>query len=202
MGSDPGCSLRGLTPTFQPSQRGSSLVEVLVTMVVVAFGLLGLAAFQAKAQVGAVESYQRAQAAVLLQNMQSRLSGNSAAAEDYITTTPLGVSDTASTDCETLLTVSARDKCEWSQALKGASELRGTAKAGAMQGARGCVSRLQAMNDALGVCTPAVYLVTVAWQGLHPTKAPAQTCGADQYGAETNRRAISARVAVGLPNCI
>jgi type IV pilus assembly protein PilV len=171
-------------------------------MVVVAFGLLGLAAFQAKAQVGSVESYQRAQAAVLLQDMQSRLAGNSAAAADYTTTTPLGVGDTASTDCDALTSVSARDKCAWSQALKGASEVRGTAKVGAMQGARGCVTQLQAMNDALGVCTPAVYLVTVAWQGLHPTKAPAQTCGANQYGAETHRRALSARVAVGLPNCI
>ena len=47
-------------------QRGVSLIEVLITMVVVAFGLLGLAAFQAKAQVGSIESYQRAQAAVLL----------------------------------------------------------------------------------------------------------------------------------------
>lgn len=200
-GSDPGCSVRGLTPTLQ-LQFGTSLVEVLVTMVVVAFGLLGLAAFQSKAQVGSIESYQRAQAAVLLQDMQSRLAGNSAAADGYVTTSALGTSDTV-TDCSTAAAGSARDKCEWSQALKGAGEVKqGGGRVGAMQGARGCVARLQAMNDALGVCTPAVYLVTVAWQGMHPTKAPAQTCGAGLYGPDTNRRALSVRVAVGLPNCI
>jgi type IV pilus assembly protein PilV len=55
---------------FSPSrQRGTSLVEVLVTVIVLAFGLLGIAALQAKAQVGNLEAYQRAQAVVLLQDM-------------------------------------------------------------------------------------------------------------------------------------
>jgi type IV pilus assembly protein PilV len=182
-------------------QRGTSLVEVLITMVVLAFGLLGLAAFQSKAQVGSVESYQRAQASVLLQDMQSRLLGNSADAASYVTTTPLGADDTDATDCATLAAGAARDKCEWSQALKGASEQKGTSKIGAMQDARGCVAQLQAENTAAGVCTPAVYLVTVAWQGLHKTKPPAQACGKDQYGDDSNRRALSVRVAVGLPSC-
>jgi type IV pilus assembly protein PilV len=184
----------------QTRQRGTSLVEVLVTLVVVAFGLLGIAAFQAKAQVGSIESYQRAAAAVLLEDMQSRMTGNRAAAASYVTATPLGTDDGLDTDCSTLAGA-ARDKCEWSQALKGAAEKAGTRQAGAMQGARGCVTEVQAKNDAAGVCIPAVYLVTVAWQGLHPTKAPAQACAKGSYGDDTNRRAMSVRVAVGLPTC-
>ena len=183
-------------------QRGVSLVEVLVTMVVLAFGLLGLAAFQTKAQVGSIESYQRAQAAVLLQDMQSRLSGNSANAAGYLTATPLGTGDGQSTDCRLQPAGSARDKCEWGAALKGAAEKRDGVLGGAMQGARGCIARVQVENRALGVCTPAVYLVSVSWQGLHATRAPLHACGKDLYGAETHRRTISARVAVGLPNCI
>ena len=54
------------------SERGVTLVEVLVTVVILAFGLLGIAAFQAKAQVGSIEAYQRAQAVVLLQDMRKR----------------------------------------------------------------------------------------------------------------------------------
>jgi type IV pilus assembly protein PilV len=188
--------------SFAPRQRGTSLVEVLVTMVVVAFGLLGLAAFQAKAQVGSIESYQRAQASVLLQDMQSRMAGNGSHAADYITTNPLGTGDTASTDCATATAGAARDRCEWSRALKGAAELKGDAKVGAMKDARGCVTQVQAKNEAAGVCTPAIYLVTVAWQGLHQTRAPAQACGKDQYGDDTYRRTLSVRVAVGLPACI
>lgn len=181
--------------------RGVSLIEVLITMVVLAFGLLGLAAFQAKAHVGTIESYQRAQAAVLLQDMQSRLSGNSAKAAEYLTATPLGTSSTVGSNCAAAAAGSARDLCEWNAALQGAAERRGTANAGAMQGARGCIEEVRAKNEAPGVCIPAVYLITVAWQGMHPTRAPSQACGRNQYGADTHRRVVSARVAVGLPSC-
>ena len=181
--------------------RGVSLVEVLITMVVLAFGLLGLAAFQAKAHVGTIESYQRAQAAVLLQDMQARLSANSANAAGYVTPAPLGTGSTLGTDCAAAAVGKARDLCEWNLALKGAAEQRGTTNAGAMQGARGCIALARASNEAPGVCTPAVYLVTVAWQGMHATRAPAQACGKDQYGTDTHRRAVSARVAIGLPGC-
>jgi type II secretory pathway pseudopilin PulG len=50
-------------------QQGSSLLEVLITIVILAFGLLGLAAFQSKVQVAEVESYQRAQAILALADM-------------------------------------------------------------------------------------------------------------------------------------
>jgi len=184
-------------------QRGVSLIEVLITMVVVAFGLLGLAAFQAKAQVGSIESYQRAQAAVLLQDMQSRLSGNGDKAADYKTTTPLGTNNTVGDDCSTAAAGAERDLCEWSAALKGAAEERADGnKAGAMEGARGCIEEVRAADPSPGVCIPAVYRVTVAWQGMHATKAPSQACGRNAYGPDTNRRAVSVRVAIGLPGCI
>jgi type IV pilus assembly protein PilV len=182
------------------TQRGVGLVEVLVTMVLVAFGLLGLAAFQSKAQVGQVESYQRAQAAVLLQDMTARIASNNAAAADYVTATPLGTGVTDGT-CSALTSQAARDKCEWSGILKGAGEVVGTAKVGAIQSARGCIQKVRSEDLSTGVCIPAVYLVTVAWQGLHATKEPSQTCGSGQYGTDGYRRAISARVAVGLTGC-
>lgn len=189
--------------SFPHAQRGVSLIEVLITMVVVAFGLLGLAAFQAKAQVGSIESYQRAQASVLLQDMQSRITGNIANAADYVTEAPLGTDDELDTDCSAAAAGAERDRCEWSAALKGAAEQRADGNhAGAMEGARGCVSELRTEDASPGVCTPAVYLVTVAWQGMHATRAPAQECGRDAYGDDTNRRAVSVRVAVGLPGCV
>jgi type IV pilus assembly protein PilV len=181
--------------------RGVSLIEVLITMVVLAFGLLGLAAFQAKAHVGTIESYQRAQAAVLLQDMGARLSCNSAAAASYVTAAPLGTGSAVGEDCALEAAGSARDLCEWSAALKGAAEQRDDSKVGAMQDARGCIQEVRAKNEAAGVCTPAVYLVTVVWQGMHATRAPAQACGKDLYGEDTHRRAVSVRVAVGLPGC-
>jgi type IV pilus assembly protein PilV len=177
---------------------GVSLIEVLVTVVILAFGLLGLAAFQAKAQLGSVEAYQRAQAIVLLQDMGARLAGNPAHASDYVTAAPLGAGDDQPADCATA-TGSARDVCEWSHALKGAATA--TATDSAVIGARGCIEQVQARDESAGVCRPGIYRVTVAWQGLHPTRAPALACGRDAYGADTNRRAIAVRVAVPTPHC-
>jgi type IV pilus assembly protein PilV len=192
---------RSLSLPTKAGAHGVSLVEVLITMVVLAFGLLGLAAFQAKAHVGTIESYQRAQAAVLLQDMQSRLSGNGDNAGSYVQPAPLGTGSALGADCAAQAAGSARDLCEWSAALKGAAEQRDNINTGAMQGARGCIELLRAKNDAPGVCIPAIYLVTVAWQGMHPTKAPAQACGRNQYGVDTHRRTVSARVVIGLPRC-
>ena len=184
------------------ASAGLSLVEVLVTVVVLAFGLLGIAALQSRIQVGSIEAYQRAQAVVVLDDMRARMIGNPAHAADYVTSTPVGTNDSQPADCGTLAAGGARDLCEWSQELKGAAE-RNSASGlvGAMVGARGCVEQLQAPNAAAGVCQPGIYRVSVAWQGMHPTRASSLPCGATLYGPDTNRRAISVRVAVGLPNC-
>jgi type IV pilus assembly protein PilV len=182
---------------------GLSLVEVLVTVVVLAFGLLGIAALQAKVQMGSIEAYQRAQAVVLVDDMRARILGNPARAADYVTETPLGKNDDQPADCATVALGTARDQCEWSQELKGAAEQSGAGTAtGAMIDARGCVEQLQAPDPTAGVCKPGIYRVSVAWQGLHPTRASGLACGANQYGPDANRRAISVQLAIGLPSCI
>nr|WP_229503829.1 type IV pilus modification protein PilV [Massilia putida] len=184
------------------ASAGLSLVEVLVTVVVLAFGLLGIAALQAKMQVGSIESYQRAQAVVLLDDMRARVLGNPVHAADYLTSTPLGTGDTQPADCTSLAIGSARDVCEWSQELKGAAEQTASGtNSGAMIGARGCVEQLQAPDPTAGVCQPGIYRVTVAWQGMHETRASPLACGKDLYGPDANRRAIAVQVTIGLPSC-
>lgn len=61
-------------------QRGVSLIEVLVTMVVVSLGLLGLAALQMLGLKAAESSHYRASAAFFAQDMVNRLRANAAAA--------------------------------------------------------------------------------------------------------------------------
>lgn len=181
------------------AQRGTTLLEVLITVVLLAFGLLGIAAFQAKAQVGSIEAYQRAQAVVLLEDMQARMTGNGEGSLFVTGAAPLGTGD-AYASCDGMAGVE-RDKCEWSSALKGNAELKGNDKLGAMIGARGCITEIKPAIGADGACQAGLYLITVAWQGMHPTIAPAQSCASGLYGAETSRRAISARVAFGVPKC-
>ena len=79
----------GARPNMR-AERGITLVEVLVTMVILAIGLLGLVGLQARVQVLQIESYQRAQALMLLNDMAGRIANNRNHAADYVTSTPLG----------------------------------------------------------------------------------------------------------------
>ncbi len=147
------------------------MIEVLVTIVIVAFGLLGMAGLQSRMQVSEMEAYQRAQALLLLNDMASRIATNRSAASTYVTTA-LGVGMTCPTAAATLQEADAR---EWCNALQGAAEVAGGNRLGVMIGGRGCV-------DPLG---NGEYLVTIAWQGLIPLSAPpaSVTCGKDLYNA-------------------
>ena len=184
-------------------QQGVTLLEVLVTILILAFGMLGLAGLMGKTQIAEMESYQRVQAVSLLSEMTERIEANRIAATAYVTGTasPLGVGDTQPATCAGIPFGAAHDQCEWSNALKGAAELKSGLYAGAMLGARGCIERVQAADPTPGVCKPGVYRVTVAWQGLNPTAAPFLACGSGLYGATNLRRAVAADVTVGLPGC-
>jgi type IV pilus assembly protein PilV len=184
-------------------QRGTTLLEVLVTILILSFGMLGLAALQAKIHLAEMEAYQRAQAVVLLSDMLERISANRTNAATYVTGTasPLGTGDTQPTACPTAMGA-ARDQCEWSNALKGAAETAGGARIGAMIGARGCIAELQAPDTSWGVCRPGIYQVTVVWQGMNATAAPNLACAsAASYGSANLRRAIAANVSVALSSC-
>lgn len=182
--------------------RGSSLVEVLVTLVILAFGLLGVAGLQTKIGAAEMEAYQRAQALLALSLMTERISANSAQAANYVTAGTVGTGDAEPADCTTIAQGPNRDLCDWSNALKGAGEQSGGTNTGAMISARGCVTQVQAPNPALGVCTAGVYQVSVAWQGTVATATPALACATGQYGAnDAMRRVIAATVSVATTSC-
>lgn len=186
-----------LIDSAKKSACGFTLIEVLVAIVVLAIGLLGLAKLQTSGRQYAMESYQRAQAVILLQDMVNRLNTNRRAASCYAVSTDaaagspwLGTGYSATPSCSIGTSVeqarAASDITQWDQMLKGASETNSGNNVGAIIGARGCIF-YDAANDA--------YIVTLAWQGVVQTAAPAGlNCGNDQYGNEAQRRAVSAIV--------
>jgi type IV pilus assembly protein PilV len=167
-----------VTAPAMQNQRGISLIEVLVTMIILAIGLLGLVALQSRVQVLQAESYQRAQALILLKDMSSRIANNRQNAVAYVTGAgnPLG----GTANCPgTGATRQTNDSAQWCAALKGAGETLGGSYVGAMVGGRGCVENLGGGQ----------FLVTVAWQGLAPISAPpvSVACGLNLYnGAGTS----------------
>lgn len=170
-------------------QQGALLIEVLVSILICAFGLLGFVALQARATTSEFESYQRSQALVLLEDISSRINANRGQAANYVSNGLIGAGDIA--DCGGL-TGAALDVCEWGNLLRGSSETRGGAHTGAMVGARGCITRAADSSDR--------YVVSIAWVGIVPTGAPASSCGQGDaaFPNETLRRVVSTTVCVAL----
>jgi type IV pilus assembly protein PilV len=170
--------------TMRRPPAGYILLEVLVTIVILVFGLLGLAGFQMRTSVAEHEAYQRVQALILVQDMTERIYANRANAASYVQD-DIGSSGTVLTNCAAV-TGKDRDVCEWHNALVGASETLNSNSVGTLLGGRGCVTA--------GVANE--YVVTVVWQGFMPTVAPGTTCGQNGYGNEKLRRAVSMRVQI------
>lgn len=167
-------------------QAGFSLLEILVTLVIVSFGLLGAAGLQMRMIAEDDEAFQRAQALLLVDDMLNRISANRIDAASYLTATPVGTG----TACASTATLAERDLCEWGELLRGGSETLGANQVGAMLDARGCIEQID--------IAPLTFRITVAWQGLTPIAAPALGCAAGSYGDDALRRVVSTRVAIGV----
>ena len=190
---------------------GFTMIEVLVSIVIIAVGLLGLAGIQARAQQAELESYQRAQALILLQDMVDRINANRKTAGCYAFT-PLpdngsvfaGSGAAAPTCAGAFGTTQTRaqadaDLLAWHNMLVGAAEALGANQVGAMIGARGCVSLDTTVN-------PNIYRVSVAWQGMTPTVNPTSvdpnlSCATGQFGSDLQRRVISVSFPLACLNC-
>jgi type IV pilus assembly protein PilV len=170
----------------KPAEQGVTMIEVLVTIVVIAFGLLGVAALQARMHVAEMEASQRAQATVLLRHISDRMNANRKNSMSYVTAAPLGV-DLGIQDCSGL-TGATLDLCEWSNLLAGAAETQAGSGVGGMVGARGCVINTDPVM-------PRKFTIAVVWQGMTSTVVPGTTtCGSNAYGEEGKRRAIVAPI--------
>lgn len=177
--------------------RGFTLIEVLVTLVVIAVGLFGLGGLQINAMNKTFDTYQRALVASIVEDMAARIRMNSsaAAAGEYFLTTP------TSTLCSDM-SGPARDLCEWQSLIEGSGIAIGTGdvdtegapivrNVGSPLGARGCI-------DPLGISASGeVWIrVSVAWIGVTPQTESALGCGANEMGNEAYRRVVSRDVAV------
>jgi type IV pilus assembly protein PilV len=174
--------------TYNTRERGATMIEVLITILVTLLGLLGIAAVQARMYVAEMEAAQLAQATILLRYMSDRINANRKNAVAYVTADPVGV-DKGQQNCSAL-TGASLDLCEWSNLLAGANETLGAQRVGSMIAARGCVFSIDPVNRR--------YSVALTWQGLTPTVASTSTtCGQGTYTDDRMRRAIVAPITLG-----
>jgi len=197
---------------MRSAAAGFSLIEVLISMLIIVVGLLGLAGMQARAQIAELESYQRAQALVLLYDMMDRINNSRTTAPCFAVSSstayygdaasPVSFACALSNPADQAMTIASMTA--WHNLLQGAAEQKGAAatKVGAMIGARGCVTydvATEYVNTSnVNVSGTGEYTVMVSWQGMADTFAPTKTCGtAAQYGSDTKRRTVWATMRVG-----
>ena len=189
-------------------QAGFNMLEILFSLLIVTTGLLGLAGTQVIAQRAEQESYQRAQAMVLMTDIVDRINTNRKAAICYNITTNTtagtgylgtaggGKYDVSSYSCPSLATNPAAvsraqlDLQFIDQMMLGSAEKISGSAVGAMLGARTCIGFDTASQS---------YTVAIAWQGTTSTFSPAswptgpaiaKNCALNLYGTDTQRRVV------------
>jgi len=111
-----------MTTNHAPNkQQGFSLLEVLITLVILAIGLLGLAGLQATGLKNNLSAYHRTQATQLAYDIADRMRANISAIGSYATNDPSAASTNAAclevgAAC-TPTVMASHDLKEWSQAI-------------------------------------------------------------------------------------
>lgn len=208
---------------IQPEERtlsntpesGFSMIEVLVTIIVVAIGLLGLSGLQAKASVMEMESYQRAQALALLDDIGDRILTFRGQMTGLLSEVPVGskllvgsgsadssYNPSSSADCSG--SGVSNELCQWALAINGASEQKDKANIGALISPVGCIFSVTPSEVSGATTALAEFYVAVAWQGLVSTAAPtntyANTCVTAGSYATGSGRVVVKRILV--PNLV
>jgi len=182
------------------------MMEVLITMLIILIGLLGIAALQTRAQIAELESYQRAQALLIMSDIVDRINLNRETVScfnitsdttngtPYIGTsgaghlgTPTCTASSAAYNTQAISTLNTLNTY-----LQGSAETVGGTSIGAMIGARACIS----YDASTELGSPAVagtglYTIAVSWQAMTDLTTPTANCGNGLYGAETKRRTVS-----------
>lgn len=161
--------------------EGFTLIEVLVTFILIAIGLLGLAALQVSTINTGFEAHQRALVTALVDDMAERVRMNPIDAFENYQSFDTGISCSTLENADGPLSPedrAANDRCHWAAVLRGLSvkvneaDTRGL---GAPLGAMGCLETDKRANG------ETVVRVAVAWQGLTAQVAPYAPCGAGLF---------------------
>ncbi|WP_192954790.1 type IV pilus modification protein PilV [Gallaecimonas mangrovi] len=174
--------------TCRYRSKGFSLLEVLVALVVLSFGILGAVAMQLAAKRGSFGALERTQAMSLANDYVERARSNPLGVALYAGDMGYQQSVTSSSGCSTTTpcnssALAAWDKYQWHQTLLGATTVEGT-------------TNLPLLLHAVGCVTVAANLMTVtlSWDGTEATVDGAinGNCGT----ASTRRRQVQVKSVV------
>lgn len=178
--------------TLKGSQRGTSLIEVLVALVILVIGLIGIFNLHIVAKHSSFESFQQTLASYYANDIVSRMKLNRTQLARYdgqYTGTPevVGKACINATLCSPA-ELQQWDIFEWQSAFTGGAETVGTQNVGGLDSPTACIE-----------VTNRNVLVVIVWRGIRKTSIAtsaiedsSDTCGA---GTE-NRRIFSIKTVI------
>ena len=173
-------------------QRGFTLLEVMIALLIFSVGLLSAAALQGVAKRANYEAIQRTTATQLAFDLLERMKANANGLNWYVTGNetvlqptvnapstagPTPVCQTRASFCEPRQ-LAERDLWEWQRRLLGLTETRDGAATG------GLVDPTVCIRTQPGAPGQKVYTVAIAWRGVTPIPVPADD-DRDQCGTGT-----------------
>jgi type IV pilus assembly protein PilV len=180
------------------TQRGFTLLEVMIALLIFAVGLLQVAALQAVAKRANYESIQRTTASHMAFDMLERMRANSAAVDTYSSAAgerilgggsrgaePAPDCNSPADGCSSA-DLAIHDLWEWEQRLDGATEVNAGVSTG------GLISPTACIRGPLGGGT-GIYTAAIAWRGVSELTNPAaDACGdaSGQYGGNNEFRRV------------
>ena len=147
------------------SNKGMTLIEVLVAMFILTTGILGAVAMQASVKKGSFDATQRSLASTLAQDILERMRSNDSTLlrlnayngtygnGDASETVPSPTCDSSTTLC-TWQEMVVKDLYEWEVSLMGADVKNGLDSTGGLVGAVACIEHLNNTVD-----------IVISWQG-------------------------------------
>jgi type IV pilus assembly protein PilV len=177
------------------SQKGSNLIEVLVTLVVVSVGLLSAVSLQLLSKRSNFDAAQRTTAAHLTQDLFARMRANPTGLPNYVAVGNLGgdvLGAAPATNCQSPLAncsapqLAAYDLWHWEQQLDGAFETIAGAATGGLNLPTACIT-----GPVFGGA--GTYTIAIAWRGMTDMADPQlNACGqgSGNYGTGDRYRRI------------
>ncbi|MSR08829.1 MAG: type IV pilus modification protein PilV [Gammaproteobacteria bacterium] len=176
-------------------QRGFGLIEVLITMLVLAVGMLAAASLELFSKRSNFDAAQRTAAANLAQDLLERMRSNPKGLIDYIPAAEIGggtLANAPPSDCGDPATacdatdVANFDLWQWEQAVDGAMEQTDGVVTGGLAQPTACIAGPLAGGSGN-------YEVAIAWRGMNETTDPdMDDCGAGsgKYGDDDTYRRV------------
>lgn len=187
-------------------QSGVTLIEALVTFVILSVGLLGIVSLQAVSKSAQHQGIQRSKAVMLANDLVERIRINPAGLATYTAgglTTPLGggtlsapATDCAAALCDAPDLIAAYDLWLWEQSIDGAT-VTVTGSDAVTRNATGLIAPQACVRFTAepGMLSTGLVEVIIQWRGLGETEdavaaVGGEACGGAAAGADDYRRQL------------